>query len=145
MCDGADPLFRGYRKPAHLFLQELGVPFDDEGVSDVSLCRLVLFFDSDCRSLPRKLCRSQARRLVYVYHSRKGSRFPQRQIIQVRRFHTFSVESLLTRDGATSATAVEDLIMKPDVLGSARLRVAGVVTNYTLVTLGSSLPPAVSL
>jgi thiamine thiazole synthase len=34
---------------------------------------------------------------------------------------------------------IADLITKPDALGSGQLRVSGVVTNYTLVTLAHGL------
>lgn len=38
-----------------------------------------------------------------------------------------------------NATCVEDLITRPDALGSGELRVSGVVTNWTLVTLAHGL------
>ncbi|KZO93899.1 thiazole biosynthetic enzyme [Calocera viscosa TUFC12733] len=81
------------RKPAHLFLLEIGVPFEDEG--GYVVVRHAALFTSTLLS--------------------KVLSFPN-----VRLFN---------------ATAVEDLIVRPDPLDAGRQRVGGVVTNWTLVSL----------
>ena len=82
------------RKPADVFLREVGVPYDDEGD------------------------------FVVVKHA---SLFTSTVLAQVLRFPNIKL---------FNATAVEDLITRPAVDGDAEgIRIAGVVTNWTLVSL----------
>ncbi|KPV75139.1 uncharacterized protein RHOBADRAFT_35986 [Rhodotorula graminis WP1] len=87
------------RKPAHLFLDELDVPYDDEG--DMVVVKHAALFTSTILS--------------------KVLRFPNVKLF--------------------NATAVEDLITRPDPLAKTpgTVRIAGVVTNFTLVTLSHGL------
>lgn len=79
------------RKPAHLMLDELNVPYEDEG------------------------------RYVVVRHAALLTATLMSEVLRNPNVKLFN------------ATAVEDLIIKPDpALGGAR-RVAGVVTNWSLV------------
>ncbi|KAH6665300.1 STI35 protein [Plectosphaerella plurivora] len=82
------------RKPADRFLNEIGVPFDDEGGSFVVVKHAALFTST---ILSRVLA------------------FPNVKLF--------------------NATAVEDLITRPDPESPSGIRVAGVVTNWTLVSL----------
>ncbi|KAJ7600628.1 Thi4 family-domain-containing protein, partial [Mycena floridula] len=79
------------RKPAHLFLQEIGVPFEDEGS------------------------------FVVVKHA---ALFTSTLLSRVLAFENVVL---------FNATAVEDLVIHEDFRGQQR--VAGVVTNWTLVAL----------
>ncbi|GAA5916981.1 hypothetical protein JCM8208_003231 [Rhodotorula glutinis] len=87
------------RKPAHLFLDELDVPYEDEG--DMVVVKHAALFTSTILS--------------------KVLRFPNVKLF--------------------NATAVEDLITRPDPLAKTpgTVRIAGVVTNHTLVTLAHGL------
>ncbi|BGP39511.1 thiamine metabolism-related protein [Rhodotorula kratochvilovae] len=87
------------RKPGHLFLEELDVPFEDEG--DHVVVKHAALFTSTILS--------------------KVLRFPNVKLY--------------------NATACEDLITRPDPLSKVpgAVRIAGVVTNYTLVTLAHGL------
>lgn len=86
------------RKPAHNFLTEVGVEFEDEG--DFVVVKHAALFISTLLS--------------------KVLQFPNVKLY--------------------NATACEDLITKYDPLSSCgRLRVAGVVSNWTLVTLAHGL------
>lgn len=80
------------RKPADRFLNELGVPFEDEG--NYCVVKHAALFTSTLLS--------------------KVLSFPNVTLF--------------------NATAVEDLIIRPDPLSSSQ-RIAGVVTNWTLVAL----------
>ncbi|KAL1408014.1 thiamine metabolism-related protein [Vanrija albida] len=84
------------RKPAHQILEDVGVPFEDEG--DFVVVKHAALFTSTVLS--------------------KVLAFPNVKLY--------------------NATAVEDLITRPDPLGGG-LRVAGVVSNWTLVTLAHGL------
>ncbi|EJT96874.1 thiazole biosynthetic enzyme [Dacryopinax primogenitus] len=79
------------RKPAHEFLQEIGVPFEDEGG------------------------------FVVVRHAAQFTSTLLSKVLAFANVRLFN------------ATAVEDLIVRPDHTG--RQRVGGVVTNWTLVSL----------
>ncbi|KAI0670851.1 Thi4-domain-containing protein [Trametes maxima] len=81
------------RKPAERFLQELGVPFEDEGA------------------------------FVVVKHAAL--------------FTSTILSRVLALPNVVlmNATAVEDLIVRPDPRDAGQQRVAGVVTNWTLVAL----------
>ncbi|GAA6008460.1 thiamine thiazole synthase [Rhodotorula paludigena] len=87
------------RKPMHTFLEEVGVPFEDEG--DYVVVKHAALFTSTILS----------------------------QVLQFPNVKLFN------------AVAVEDLITRPDPLSKVpgALRIAGVVTNYTLVTLAHGL------
>ncbi|GAA5972716.1 hypothetical protein JCM8115_006370 [Rhodotorula mucilaginosa] len=87
------------RKPAHHFLQEVGVPFEDEG--DYVVVKHAALFTSTVLS--------------------KVLQFPNVKLF--------------------NAVAVEDLITRPDVLADepGKVRVSGVVTNWTLATLAHGL------
>ncbi|ORY76506.1 Thi4 family-domain-containing protein [Leucosporidium creatinivorum] len=85
------------RKPAHLFLEEVGVPFEDEGS------------------------------YVVVKHAALFTSTILSKVLQFPNVKLFN------------ATACEDLITRPDPLGSGQLRIAGVVSNWTLVTLAHGL------
>jgi thiamine thiazole synthase len=82
------------RKPADRFLNEVGVPYEDEGGSFVVVKHAALFTST---ILSRVLS------------------FPNVKLF--------------------NATAVEDLITRPDPESPSGIRVAGVVTNWTLVSL----------
>lgn len=82
------------RKPADRFLNEVGVPYQDEGGSFVVVKHAALFTST---ILSRVLS------------------FPNVKLF--------------------NATAVEDLITRPDPDSPSGIRVAGVVTNWTLVSL----------
>lgn len=79
------------RKPADVFLREVGVPFDDEG--DYVVVKHAALFTSTVLS----------------------------KVLAMDNVKMFN------------ATAVEDLITRPD--GDAGVRIAGVVTNWTLVSM----------
>ncbi|KAK1766527.1 Thi4 family-domain-containing protein [Phialemonium atrogriseum] len=81
------------RKPADVFLNELGVPFEDEG--DFVVVKHAALFTSTVLS--------------------KVLQFPNIKLF--------------------NATAVEDLITRKSTEGDADVRIAGVVTNWTLVTM----------
>ncbi|EIW59459.1 Thi4-domain-containing protein [Trametes versicolor FP-101664 SS1] len=81
------------RKPADRFLQELGVPFEDEGP------------------------------FVVVKHAALFTSTILSRVLS------------LPNVALMNATAVEDLIVRPDALNPGAQRVAGVVTNWTLVAL----------
>lgn len=81
------------RKPADRFLQELGVPFEDEGP------------------------------FVVVKHAALFTSTILSRVLS------------LPNVALMNATAVEDLIVRPDVRNPGAQRVAGVVTNWTLVAL----------
>ncbi|KAL1897578.1 thiamine metabolism-related protein [Sporothrix stenoceras] len=81
------------RKPADVFLREVGVPYDDEGD------------------------------FVVVKHA---SLFTSTVLSHVLRFPNIKL---------FNATAVEDLITRPAVNDAEGIRIAGVVTNWTLVSL----------
>ncbi|KAL1950341.1 hypothetical protein VTO73DRAFT_5465 [Trametes versicolor] len=81
------------RKPADRFLQELGVPFEDEGP------------------------------FVVVKHAALFTSTILSRVLA------------LPNVALMNATAVEDLIVRPDVRNPGAQRVAGVVTNWTLVAL----------
>ncbi|KAF2034258.1 Thi4-domain-containing protein [Setomelanomma holmii] len=83
------------RKPAQLFLNEIGVPYDDEG--DFVVVKHAALFTSTLLS--------------------KVLQFPN-----VKLFNATAVEDLITRPAPTSAD--------PDAV-----RIAGVVTNWTLVSM----------
>lgn len=85
------------RKPAHRLLEELGVPFEDEG--NYVVVRHAALFTSTILS--------------------KTLALPNVKLF--------------------NATAVEDLMTRRDPLRPGSVRVAGVVTNYTLVTLAHGL------
>lgn len=81
------------RKPADRFLQELGVPYEDEGP------------------------------FVVVKHAALFTSTILSRVLA------------LPNVALMNATAVEDLIVRPDVRNPGAQRVAGVVTNWTLVAL----------
>jgi len=81
------------RKPAEAFLNEIGIPFDDEG--DYVVVKHAALFTSTLLS--------------------KVLSFPNIKLF--------------------NATAVEDLITRPLEDGSGGVRIAGVVTNWTLVSM----------
>lgn len=81
------------RKPADVFLRELGLPFDDEG--DFVVVRHAALFTSTVLS----------------------------KVLQMPNIKLFN------------ATAVEDLITRKSSDGDAEVRIAGVVTNWTLVSM----------
>ncbi|EDO19174.1 hypothetical protein Kpol_1050p31 [Vanderwaltozyma polyspora DSM 70294] len=85
------------RKPAHLFLEEVGVPFEDEG--DYVVVKHAALFTSTVLS--------------------KVLEFPNVKLF--------------------NATAVEDLVTRPAGDGTEAVTVAGVVTNWTLVTMAHDL------
>ncbi|GAA5964871.1 hypothetical protein JCM21900_006777 [Sporobolomyces salmonicolor] len=87
------------RKPAHKFLEEVGVPYEE---------------DSDNENY------------VVVKHA---ALFTSTILSKVLQFPNVKLYN---------ATACEDLITRPDPLGSG-LRVCGVVSNWTLVTLAHGL------
>jgi thiamine thiazole synthase len=80
------------RKPADVFLREIGVPFDDEG--DYVVVKHAALFTSTVMS----------------------------KVLAMDNVKMFN------------ATTVEDLITRPDE-GGAGVRIAGVVTNWTLVSM----------
>ncbi|KAI9840722.1 MAG: thiamine metabolism- protein [Sclerophora amabilis] len=80
------------RKPAEAFLNELGVPFEDEGS------------------------------FVVVKHAALFTSTLLSKVLQFPNIKLFN------------ATAVEDLITRPDANGTG-VRIAGVVTNWTLVSM----------
>ncbi|SCU96570.1 LANO_0E13828g1_1 [Lachancea nothofagi CBS 11611] len=84
------------RKPAHLFLDELEIPYEDEG--DYVVVKHAALFTSTVLS----------------------------KVLQFPNFKLFN------------ATAVEDLVTRPADNGSG-VQVAGVVTNWTLVTQAHNL------
>ncbi len=79
------------RKPAHLFLRDIGVPFEDEGA------------------------------YVVVKHAALFTSTLLSKVLGMANVKLFN------------ATTVEDLITRPD--GEGGVRVAGVVTNWTLVAM----------
>ena len=82
------------RKPADVFLREIGVPFDDEG--DYVVVKHAALFTSTVLS----------------------------KVLAMENVKMFN------------ATTVEDLITRPDTEeGGAGVRIAGVVTNWTLVSM----------
>jgi thiamine thiazole synthase len=81
------------RKPADVFLREVGVPFEDEG--DYVVVKHAALFTSTVLS----------------------------KVLQMENVKLFN------------ATAVEDLITRPAEEGEAGVRIAGVVTNWTLVSM----------
>ena len=81
------------RKPADIFLRELGVPFDDEG--DFVVVKHAALFTSTVLS----------------------------KVLQMSNIKLFN------------ATAVEDLITRKSAEGDDGIRIAGVVTNWTLVSM----------
>lgn len=81
------------RKPADVFLDEVGVPYDDEG--DYVVVRHAALFTSTLLS----------------------------KVLAMDNVKLFN------------ATAVEDLITRPATDGDGSVRVAGVVTNWTLVSM----------
>ncbi|KAK4042973.1 thiazole biosynthetic enzyme [Parachaetomium inaequale] len=82
------------RKPADVFLREIGVPFDDEG--DYVVVKHAALFTSTVLS----------------------------KVLAMENVKMFN------------ATTVEDLITRPDAEeGGAGVRIAGVVTNWTLVSM----------
>ncbi|AET40420.1 thiamine thiazole synthase Ecym_6012 [Eremothecium cymbalariae DBVPG len=83
------------RKPAHLFLNDLGISYEDEG--DYVVVKHAALFTSTVLS--------------------KVLEFPNVKLF--------------------NATAVEDLVTKPDANGE--ITIAGVVTNWTLVTMAHDL------
>ncbi|BGO96413.1 Thiazole biosynthetic enzyme [Rhodotorula toruloides ATCC 204091] len=87
------------RKPGHFFLDELNVPYEDEG--DYVVVKHAGIFTASCLAAVLK--------------------FPNVKLY--------------------NATAVEDLISRPDPLSKVpdARRIAGVVVNYTLVTLAHGL------
>lgn len=84
------------RKPAHLFLEELGLPFEDEG--DYVVVKHAALFTSTVLS----------------------------KVLQFPNFKLFN------------ATAVEDLVTRP-AGPNGEVSAAGVVTNWTLVTMAHDL------
>lgn len=80
------------RKPADVFLREIGVPFDDEGD------------------------------YVVVKHAALFTSTVLAKVLAMDNVKMFN------------ATTVEDLITRPDE-GGAGVRIAGVVTNWTLVSM----------
>ncbi|BGO91107.1 hypothetical protein NBRC10512_005799 [Rhodotorula toruloides] len=87
------------RKPGHYFLDELNVPYEDEG--DYVVVKHAGIFTASCLAAVLK--------------------FPNVKLF--------------------NATAVEDLISRPDPLSKVpgARRIAGVVTNFTLVTMAHGL------
>ncbi|CDO93401.1 unnamed protein product [Kluyveromyces dobzhanskii CBS 2104] len=81
------------RKPAHLFLDELNIPYEDEG------------------------------HYVVVKHA---ALFMSTVLSEVLKFPNVKM---------FNATAVEDLVTRPAEDGTEHVNVAGVVTNWTLVTM----------
>lgn len=81
------------RKPADVFLREVGVPFEDEG--DYVVVKHAALFTSTVLS----------------------------KVLQMENVKLFN------------ATAVEDLITRPAEEGEGGVRIAGVVTNWTLVSM----------
>jgi len=81
------------RKPADVFLREIGVPFDDEGD------------------------------YVVVKHAALFTSTVLAKVLAMDNVKLFN------------ATTVEDLITRPDDEGKAGVRIAGVVTNWTLVSM----------
>ncbi|KAL2163420.1 hypothetical protein VTH06DRAFT_5477 [Thermothelomyces fergusii] len=81
------------RKPADVFLREVGVPYEDEG--DYVVVKHAALFTSTVLS----------------------------KVLAMDNVKLFN------------ATTVEDLITRPDEDGAAGVRIAGVVTNWTLVSM----------
>ena len=81
------------RKPANAFLDDLGVPYEDEG--DFVVVKHAALFTSTVLS----------------------------KVLQLPNVKLFN------------ATAVEDLITRKTTEGEAGIRIAGVVTNWTLVSM----------
>ena len=92
------------RKPAHLFLEDLGLPYEDEG--DYVVVKHAALFTSTVLS--------------------KVLQFPN-----VKLFNATAVEDLVTRPAEKTAGSSS--------ANSASVNVAGVVTNWTLVTMAHDL------
>jgi thiamine thiazole synthase len=100
------------RKPAEAFLNDLGVPFDDEGdfvVVKHAVSSLQLYHRSSPYSSPKALFTSTLLSKVL--------QFPN-----IKLFNATAVEDLITRPAPTSTDP-------------HAVRIAGVVTNWTLVSM----------
>jgi thiamine thiazole synthase len=103
------------RKPADAFLREVGVPYEDAGEdSSYVTVKHAALFTSTMLS--------------------KVLQFPNVKLVSaVARNYQSLHEPILTTYPQFNATTVEDLITRKD--GNGGIRVAGVVTNWTLVTM----------
>ncbi|KAK4701056.1 cysteine-dependent adenosine diphosphate thiazole synthase, partial [Phenoliferia sp. Uapishka_3] len=152
------------RKPADKFLTEVGVPFEDEGdyvrtqlyISHLPTFAAVELNEADAftsqvvvkhAALFTSTILSKVLQVGFV-PVRQSFRLAMLLRESLSAFVGDGVDHLLRRFGFDSAkvrqavynaTACEDLITRPDPLGSGELRVCGVVSNWTLVTLAHGL------
>lgn len=110
------------RKPADAFLTDLGVPFEDEG--DFVVVKHAVCFTSFRCPVHSKILSVFFYRAYDTNNSYGQALFTSTLLSKVLAFPNIKL---------FNATAVEDLITRQTPDGS--IRIAGVVTNWTLVTM----------